>query len=60
MKQQASVEVERPIDEVFEYTNKRVAEWSLTVVEDEVIEEEPGGVGSTFRCVTEDHGIISL
>lgn len=38
MKQQAGVEIERPIDEVFEYTNKRVAEWSLTVVEDEVIE----------------------
>jgi len=56
MKQQASVVVDRPIDEVFEYTNNHVAEWSLTVVENEVIEEKPGGVGSTFRCVTEDHG----
>jgi len=56
MKQQASVEIDRPIDEVFQYTNDNVAEWSLTVVEDEVIEEEPGGVGSTFRWVTEDHG----
>ncbi|MHC4177313.1 MAG: SRPBCC family protein [Planctomycetota bacterium] len=56
MKQQASVEIDRPIDEVFEYTNNNVAEWSITVVENEVIEEKPGGVGSTFRCVTEDHG----
>ena len=56
MKQQASVEIDRPIDEVFEYTNNHVAEWSITVVEDEVIEEKPEGVGTTFRCVTEDHG----
>ncbi len=27
MKQQASVEVERPIDEVFQYTNDHVAEY---------------------------------
>jgi len=56
MRQQASVEIDRPIDEVFEYTNRKVAEWSPTVVEDEMIEEKPDGVGSTFRCVTEDHG----
>jgi hypothetical protein len=56
MKTQASVEVERPINEVFEYTNKNVAEWSITVVENEPIDEKPEGVGSTFRCVTEDHG----
>jgi hypothetical protein len=56
MKQQASVEIDRPIDEVFDYTNNHVAEWSITIVENEVIEEKPEGVGSTFRCVTEDHG----
>jgi hypothetical protein len=56
MKQQASVEIERPIHEVFEYTNNKVAEWSQTVVEDEVIDARPEGVGSTFRCATEDHG----
>ena len=56
MKQQASVEIDRPIEEVFEYTNNHVAEWSNTVVEDEVIEEKPEGVGTTFRCVTEEHG----
>ncbi|MEM7477882.1 MAG: SRPBCC family protein [Planctomycetota bacterium] len=51
----ASVEIDRPIDEVFEYTNGKVAEWSRTVVEDEVIEDK-GGVGDTFRCVTEENG----
>lgn len=56
MKQQASVDIDRPIDQVFEYTINHVAEWSLTVVEDEVIDETPGRVGTTFRCVTEDHG----
>ncbi len=56
MKQQASVEIDRPIDEVFEYTNNHLAEWSLTVVEDEAIGEKSEGVGSQFRCVTEDHG----
>jgi len=56
MKQQASVEIDRPIEEVFEYTNNHVAEWSITVVEDEVIEATPDGIGTTFRCVTEDHG----
>lgn len=49
----ASIEIDRPIDEVFTYTNDKVAEWSLTVVEDEVI-VDMGGVGTTFRCVTEE------
>ncbi len=56
MQQQASVEINRPIDEVFKYTNEKVAEWSLTVVEDEVIDEKPDGVGTTFRCLTEERG----
>jgi hypothetical protein len=51
----ASIEIDRPIDEVFTYTNEKVAEWSLTVVEDEVIEDK-NGVGTTFRCVTEEKG----
>jgi hypothetical protein len=56
MKQQASVEIDRPIDEVFEYTNEKLAKWSITVVEDEMILRKPEGIGSTFRCVTDDHG----
>jgi Polyketide cyclase / dehydrase and lipid transport len=51
----ASVEIDRPINEVFTYANEKVAEWSLTVVEDEVIEDKDG-VGTTFRCVTEEKG----
>lgn len=56
MKQHASVEIDRPIVEVFEYTVDHVAEWSNIVVEDTMIEEKPGRVGSTFHNVTEDHG----
>jgi len=57
MQQQASIEIDRPIREVFEYTTRNVADWSLTVIEDVPLETTPdGGVGSTFRCVTEDHG----
>ncbi|NNJ26093.1 hypothetical protein LzC2_21720 [Planctomycetes bacterium LzC2] len=51
----ASVEIDRPIGEVFTYTDEKVAEWSLTVVENEVVEEK-NGVGTTFRCVTEERG----
>lgn len=51
-----SVEIDRPIHEVFEYTTKNVAEWSTIVVKDEVVEEKPGGVGSTFRVTTEEKG----
>ena len=51
-----SVEIDRPIEEVFEYTNNNVVEWSTTVVEDEVIDEKPEVVGTTFLCVTEENG----
>ena len=56
MQTSASVEIDRPIAEVFEYANNNVAEWSITVIEDEVIEEKPGRIGSTFRIVTEERG----
>ena len=39
MKQSASVEIDCPIDDVFRLTNDHVAEWSIIVVEDEVIEQ---------------------
>ncbi|RMF42921.1 MAG: hypothetical protein D6753_06395 [Planctomycetota bacterium] len=55
MHSQASIVIDRPIEEVFRYTNDHVADWSLTVVEDEVIEDK-GGVGTRFRCVTEEKG----
>jgi hypothetical protein len=56
MQSHFSIEIDRPIDEVFRLTNHHVAEWSIVVVEDEVIDEKPEGVGTTFRTVTEDHG----
>lgn len=56
MRQEASVEISIPIDEVFPLTTEHVAEWSNVVLEDEVLDEKPDGVGTTFRSVTEDHG----
>ena len=56
MQSQLSIEIDRPPAEVFERTLYHVSDWSLTCVEDEVLEEVPGGVGTTFRIVTEDRG----
>jgi uncharacterized membrane protein len=56
MRSEASVEINRPIDEVFDFTNDHVVEWSLTVVEDTVIDDTPDRVGTTFKCVTESRG----
>ncbi len=56
MRTVSSIEIDRPIDDVFALTNDHVAEWSIVVVEDEVLNETPDKVGSTFRSVTEDRG----
>lgn len=56
MKMTGSIEIERPIQEVFDYTVNNVAEWSLVVVEDEPLDDKPLGVGSTFRFATEERG----
>ena len=56
MRSEASIEIDCPIDQVFELTNKHVAAWSPVCVEDEVLEEKPGHVGTTFCNVTEDRG----
>tara|TARA_R110002072_G_scaffold233795_1_gene391347 strand:+ start:11561 stop:12016 length:456 start_codon:yes stop_codon:yes gene_type:complete len=56
MKTKASVEISRPIEEVFDFTNNHVVEWSITVVEDTVIEETPDRVGTTFKCITQSNG----
>lgn len=56
MKHEASIEIDRPIEQVFDYANNHVAQWSIIVVEDEPLEKKDGGVGSTFRIVTEEHG----
>lgn len=56
MRNEGSIEIDRPIDEVFRVTNDHVAEWSIIVVENEVLDEKPDGVGTTFRTVTEESG----
>ncbi len=56
MQTEGSIEIKRPIDDVYRLTVDHVAEWSNIVVEDEVIEEHPDGVGTKFRSVTEDRG----
>ena len=55
MKTSGSITIDRPIDDVFSYTNGHVAEWSLTVIEDQPTNDIEG-LGATFHCVTEDHG----
>ena len=44
-----SVEIDRPINEVFDYTIHNVAEWSIIVVKDEVIDEKPEGAHLPLR-----------
>lgn len=56
MRTELSVEIERPIEEVFAKALDDVAAWSIIVVEDELIEETPEIVGSTFRTITEENG----
>jgi hypothetical protein len=56
LQNEGSVEIDRPIHEVFRLTNEHVAEWSIVVVEDELLDEAHKGVGTRFRSVTEDHG----
>lgn len=51
-----SIEIDRPIDEVFRLTNNHVAEWSPTVVEEKILHQTEGEVGTTFRVVTEENG----
>jgi hypothetical protein len=56
MRSEGSIVVDRPQEEVFQLTNDHVEKWSIVVVENEVLDEKPGGVGTTFRTVTEERG----
>lgn len=56
MKTSATIEILREPEVVFEFTTKHVADWSKIVVSDETISEKPGGVGTTFRTITDDRG----
>lgn len=56
IKTEGSVEIDRPIHEVFRLTNEDVAKWSIVVDESEPLDGTEKGVGTRFRSVTEDHG----
>jgi len=57
MKSEISIEIDRPIEQVFDLTIRNVAKWSSIVVEDEVIEDRnDGDVGTKFRVVTDERG----
>ena len=51
-----SIEIDRPIEVVFDYTLSNVSEWSIIVVEDEVTSAGPVEVGTTFHTITEERG----
>lgn len=56
MKTQCSVEIDAPIDLVFELTNNDVSKWSLVVIDEEIVERTDDVVGSRFRSVTSSNG----
>ena len=56
MHSEVSVEIDRPVEEVFQKTNDDIATWSRTCVGVEVLEGERGEVGSRSRISTEEHG----
>lgn len=56
MRTELSVDIDRPIEPVFELTTGDVTKWSVTCIHEELIEEKPGVVGSTFKIVTSDNG----
>jgi len=56
MKTIGNIEIDRPIEAVFDYTVNNVPEWSETVVEETVVEKTTDGVGSRFHVLTRDPG----
>ena len=56
MKNHASIEIDRPIADVFRLTHDHVAEWSLVVVEELPLGEGQTGIGARSQIVTEDRG----
>lgn len=50
------MKVDRPIAEVFHAASEQIADWSITVSENEILDRTPDGIGTTFRVVTEDRG----
>ena len=56
MQATGTIEIDRPIEEVFEAACNEMPDWSDIVVEDVLVEDVPGIVGSKYRTVTEEHG----
>ena len=56
MKTTGHIDIDKPIAEVFTYTTENPEEWGSIIVSDEIINETPDIVGTTFRTVTEEHG----
>lgn len=56
MRNEASIDIDGSINDVFDITTNDVEKWSLVVIEEEVIEHVPGEVGSRFRTVTASSG----
>lgn len=57
MKSIGSVEINCPIDVVFDRTINHVEDWCTIVVSDEVVQDcNNGDIGTTFRTITEEKG----
>lgn len=56
MQTAGSIEIDAPIEHVFDYAIHHVPEWSTIVVEDECVEQTADWVGSKLRIVTEERG----
>ncbi len=56
MRTATQIDIDRPIEEVFRLTNESVSAWSKTCVSEEILNETPDVVGTTFRVLTEDRG----
>ena len=53
-----SIEIERPIESVFELALNNVADWSHVVLREEMIENRnDGGVGTRSKIVTSDRDV---
>jgi len=57
MRNEQSVEIDRPIAEVFDFAMNNTVKWVEIVVEDEVVEDKNnGGVGTRIHVVTDEKG----
>ena len=50
LKTRGSVEIDRPIDEVFRLTHENIVDWSIIVVEDELLLLVPDPTGREPRA----------